>query len=77
MDQQKQVEVTNEQEKPLAPVTIPPLPKWPTSRPGPQVTEPPPGTKRVALRTEQVVEIAYDQERGKSALPATERTSTS
>ncbi len=51
--------------------TIPPLPHWPTSRPGPMVTEPPPGTKRVHLRKEQVVEIDYDQERG---VPATSRT---
>jgi hypothetical protein len=51
--------------------TIPPLPHWPTSKPGPLVTEPPPGTKRVHLRTEQVIEIDYDQERG---VPATSRT---
>ena len=36
---------------------IPPLPHWPTSKRGPMVTEPPPGQKRVHLRTEQVVEI--------------------
>jgi hypothetical protein len=50
---------------------LPPLPQWPTSKPGPMVTEPPPGQKRVPLRTEQVVEIDYDQERG---VPATSRT---
>ena len=50
---------------------IPPLPPWPTSKRGPMVTEPPPGQKRVPLRTEQVVEIDYDQERG---VPATSRT---
>lgn len=50
---------------------LPPLPHWPTSRPGPLVTEPPPGTKRVPLRTEQVVELDYDQERG---VPVTSRT---
>jgi hypothetical protein len=38
--------------------------KWPTSRPGPQVTPPPPGERPVATRTDQMVEIAYDQERG-------------
>ena len=53
-----------------APVTaqkspIPPLPKWPTSKRGPLVTEPPTGTKRMPLRTEQVVELGYDQEHGK------------
>jgi len=50
---------------------IPPLPPWPTSKPGPMVTEPLPGTKRVHLRTEQVVEIDYDQELG---VPAASRT---
>jgi len=49
---------------------IPPLPHWPTSKRGPMVTEPPPGQKRVHLRTEQVVEIDYDQELG---VPATSR----
>ncbi len=38
--------------------------KWPTSRPGPQATQPPPGTKPVPTRTDQVIEIGYDQERG-------------
>ena len=50
---------------------LPLLPHWPTSKPGPMVTEPPPGQKRVHLRKEQVVEIDYDQERG---VPATDRT---
>jgi len=39
--------------------------KWPTSRPGPRATPPPPGEKPVATRTDQMIEIAYDQERGK------------
>lgn len=38
--------------------------KWPISRPGPQATPPPPGFRPVATRTDQVVAIAYDQERG-------------
>ncbi len=64
-----QLETTSQ--KPIAKKNaIPPLPPWPTSRPGPMVTEPPPGTKRVHLRKEQVVEIDYDQERG---VPATQR----
>ena len=49
---------------------IPPLPPWPTSKPGPMVTELPPGGKRVHLRTDQVVERDYDQERG---VPAARR----
>jgi hypothetical protein len=36
------------------------------------VTEPPPGQKRVPLRTDQVVEIDYDQERGVPAVSRTE-----
>jgi hypothetical protein len=60
-----QLETTTQKSK------IPPLPHWPTSKRGPMVTEPPPGQKRVPLRTEQVVEIDYDQEHG---VPATSRT---
>ncbi len=45
---------------------LPPLPRWPTSKPGPQVKEPPLGTRRMSLRTEQTVAINYDQERGKN-----------
>jgi hypothetical protein len=51
---------------------MPPLPPWPTSKPGPMVTEPPPGGRRVHLRTDQVVEIDYDQEHGVSAANRTE-----
>jgi hypothetical protein len=51
---------------------FPPLPPWPTSKRGPMVTEPPPGQKRVPLRTEQVVEIDYDQEHGVPATSSTE-----
>lgn len=50
---------------------IPPLPPWPTSKPGPMVTGPPLGTKRVHLRKEQVIEIDYNQELG---VPAVSRT---
>lgn len=46
--------------------TIPTLPPWPTSVPGPKVTEPPPGMRRVFLRTEQVMEVGYDETQGKS-----------
>jgi hypothetical protein len=51
---------------------IPPLPPWPTSKRGPMVTEPPQGQKRVPLRTDQVVELDYDQERGVPAVSHTE-----
>jgi len=36
------------------------------------MTEPPPGQKRVPLRTEQVIEIDYDQELGMPAISRTE-----
>jgi hypothetical protein len=52
-------------EKTLQHSKLPPLPQWPTSKRGPMVTEPPPGTKRMPLRSEQVVELNYDQEQGK------------
>jgi len=48
--------------------SIPPLPPWPTSKPGPRVTEPPAGQKRLHSRSEQVVEVDYDQEKGKSGV---------
>ncbi len=60
--QQQQLERTDKQP------AIPPLPPWPTSKPGPKVTEPPPGQRRLNLRTEQVIELNYDQERGKSTI---------
>lgn len=64
MAQDSQLETTPE--KTLQHSKLPPLPRWPTSKPGPQVTEPPPGTRLMPLRTEQTVAINYDQERGKS-----------
>ncbi|GAC1522489.1 MAG: hypothetical protein NVS3B14_23280 [Ktedonobacteraceae bacterium] len=63
MVQDKQLETT--QAKLLQRSKLPPLPAWPTSKRGPLVTEPPPGSKRVPLRSEQVVELNYDQELGK------------
>ena len=44
--------------------TIPPLPHWPTSKPGPFATPPPPGQRPMPGRTDQVVEIGYNQETG-------------
>ena len=63
MAQDQQLETVPE--KMLQHAKLPPLPSWPTSKPGPQVTEPPLGTRRMPLRSEQVVEINYDQERGR------------
>jgi hypothetical protein len=48
--------------------TIPPLPPWPTSRPGPMITQPPAGQKRLHVRTDQLVEVDYSQELGKSSI---------
>jgi hypothetical protein len=45
---------------------LPPLPAWPSSKPGPKVTEPPAGQRRMHQRTEQLVEMDYDQEQGRS-----------
>jgi len=59
---QQQLERTDKQP------AIPPLPPWPTSKPGPKVTEPPPGQRRLHLRTEQVIELNYDQEQGRSTV---------
>ncbi len=69
MDQENaasQPEITRQKPK------IPSLPPWPTSERGPMVTEPPPGQKRVPLRTDQVIEIDYDQEHGVPAVSRTE-----
>ncbi len=60
--QQQQIEYTDRQP------AIPPLPSWPTSIPGPKITEPPVGTKRLRVRTEQVIEVNYDAEQGKSGV---------
>jgi hypothetical protein len=63
----QQVERTNQRSP------IPSLPPWPTSKPGPRITEPPAGQKRVPVRPEQVVEVDYDQEKGKSAVRSEEK----
>ena len=45
-------------------------PNWPTSIPGPQATQPPPGMRTIGLtRPEQNEEVGYDQETG---TPSTE-----
>lgn len=60
--QPQQLERTDRQ------TTIPVLPPWPTSVPGPKVTEPPAGQRRMFLRTEQVMEVSYDETQGKSRM---------
>ena len=44
-------------------------PEWPTSKPGPEVTSPPPGQKPHPTRTDQIMYECYDQERGMSCVP--------
>lgn len=73
MDTEKQLEISQEHPGTLQKSVIPPLPKWPTSKRGPRTTEPPPGTRRMYLRTEQTVELNYDQERGKPINPDADR----
>ena len=50
------------------------LPPWPTSKPGPKAKEPPPGQKPMPGRTDQVVEVGYDQERGEPSVQVPART---
>jgi hypothetical protein len=61
MTQQKKIEGTARQP------AMPQLPTWPTSIPGPKITQPPLGTRRMHVRTEQVIEVDYDSEQGKSS----------
>lgn len=57
-----------QQEKALQPISnIPPLPVWPVSKPGPQVTPPQPGERPMPTRTDQMIEVAYNQETGVSS----------
>jgi len=43
----------------------PHYPTWPTSKPGPMITAPPPGQRPInAQRSEQVAEVGYNQETG-------------
>jgi len=45
----------------------PPRFAWPTSKPGPQVMRPPPGQEMLPGRTEQVLEVGYNQVTGTPA----------
>jgi hypothetical protein len=44
-------------------------PLWPTSKPGPGATLPPPGQKPLSMRTDQMVYACSDQELGISCVP--------
>ncbi|QBD80633.1 hypothetical protein EPA93_33535 [Ktedonosporobacter rubrisoli] len=53
-------------EKAVQPAIQPVYPEWPISKRGPQTTPAPAGSRPInAIRREQVVELAYDQETGK------------
>lgn len=67
--QQKQLQVNELVSPPATIYPNPPQFAWPTSKPGPRSTPPPPGTSPMPGRTEQVVEIGYNQETG---TPSTE-----
>jgi hypothetical protein len=43
-------------------------PLWPTSKPGPGATLPPPGQKPLSARTDQMVYTCYDQKQGMSCV---------
>ncbi|HTI15675.1 MAG TPA: hypothetical protein VL461_14115 [Dictyobacter sp.] len=50
-------------------------PTWPTSKPGPQVKQPPAGMKPVnAFRPEQVAELGYDQSTGEPGVSSPGRS---
>ena len=63
MDQEKELQIQQENQQPQVQGTAPHF-NWPTSKPGPWTTLPPPGQKPLPGRTEQVVEIGYNQETG-------------
>lgn len=62
--QQKQLQVNEPVSQPAAIYPNPPQFAWPTSKPGPLATPPPPAQKPMPGRTEQVVEVGYNQETG-------------
>ena len=67
-----EVEKVEEQQAPT--VARPKLPNWPTSMPGPRVSEPPPGMKRSPSRSEQTIEVGYDQATATPSTLTPERT---
>ncbi|GLV58007.1 hypothetical protein KDH_48410 [Dictyobacter sp. S3.2.2.5] len=61
------VQVAEQKNEAVAPSQIA-WPTWPTSRPGPRATPPPPGMRSFnPFRPEQVSEVGYNQETGESA----------
>ncbi|MGI9057140.1 MAG: hypothetical protein ACR2H5_01005 [Ktedonobacteraceae bacterium] len=66
MNQDKEQQQLQVQDKAQQQLQTSPIPHftWPTSKAGPHATQPPPGQKPMPSRTEQVVEIGYNQETG-------------
>ncbi len=62
--QQKQLQVNEMVSPPATIYPNPPQLAWPTSKPGPRSTPPPPAQKPMPGRTDQVVEVGYNQETG-------------
>ena len=62
--QQKQLQVNEMVSPPATKYPNPTQYIWPTSKPGPRSTPPPPAQKPMPGRTEQVVEVGYNQETG-------------
>ena len=62
--QHKQLQVNELEHLPQPIYPNPPHFEWPTSKPGPRSTPPPPGMNSMPGRTEQAVEIGYNQETG-------------
>ncbi len=61
MQQKEEMRLVQENRKP------PPHFAWPSSKPGPEITPPPPGVKPSPTRKEQMVEVGYNQETGNPA----------
>jgi len=60
---EKELQIKPENQQLQVHKTVPHF-SWPTSKPGPQATMPPPGQIPMPKRTDQVVEIGYNQETG-------------
>lgn len=59
----------------VQPASEPRYPNWPSSKPGPRATQPPPGMSPTHIfRPEQMTEIGYNQETGEPVDESPERT---
>lgn len=74
IENQQQAVTTTQQQAVTPNVVKPHYPKWPTSQRGPQVSEPPPGQVRMPKRTDQVIEVGYNQEIGMPSVLSPERS---